>query len=356
MITLTVDLGARAYPILIGPGLLHDRATLSEGVASRQIMIVSNKTIAPLYLESVEAAFADRYVKRVILPDGEHYKTLDSFDLIITALLEHEFDRSCTLIALGGGVVGDVTGFAAASYQRGVDFVQLPTTLLAQVDSSVGGKTAVNHRLGKNMVGAFHQPVKVVADTASLTTLPDRELKAGIAEVIKYGLIRDPEFFAWLEQNLEQLLLLEPDYVDFAVRRSCENKAAIVAQDERESGLRALLNFGHTFGHGIENVHGYGNWLHGEAVACGMSMAADLSRRLGSLDGAAYERVVALLARAGLPTRPPSDVSAAKLEAAMRVDKKNRDGKIRLVLLRSIGDAFITDDYAQPEFHRVLEA
>jgi 3-dehydroquinate synthase len=356
MIELRVDLGSRSYPILIGTKLLENGDVLRDGIHSRQIMVISNETIAPLYLDTFVSAFPDRNVCPLILPDGEQYKTLDSFDRIISALLEQGFDRSCTLIALGGGVIGDLTGFAAASYQRGVDFVQLPTTLLAQVDSSVGGKTAVNHRLGKNMVGAFHQPIRVIADTTALATLPPRELKAGLAEVIKYGLINDPAFFSWLELNLEKLLALDEAGIAYAITRSCENKAILVAADERESGVRALLNFGHTFGHAIENVHGYGNWLHGEAVACGMCMAAELSQRLGFLTDSDFRRVVALIERAGLPTRPPADADPRRLEAVMRVDKKNRAGRIRLVLLRAIGAAYLSDEYAEAEFQRVLAA
>ncbi|TDJ67340.1 MAG: 3-dehydroquinate synthase [Proteobacteria bacterium] len=355
MITLQVDLGDRSYPIFIGTGLLDDTSWLREHVGSRQVMVVSNNTVAPLYLEAVENAFGDRAFSKLILRDGEQYKTLDSFDQIISALLEQGFDRSCTLIALGGGVVGDITGYAAACYQRGVDFVQIPTTLLAQVDSSVGGKTAVNHRLGKNMIGAFHQPTRVITDIATLTTLGTRELRAGIAEIIKYGLISDPTLFAWLEANVENLLDLDPQSLTHAVRRSCENKATIVAQDELESGIRALLNLGHTFGHGIENVLGYGTWLHGEAVACGLCMATELSMRMGLINTADHERVVALMRRVGLPDSPPIDADPKELTSAMRRDKKNRAGTIRLVLIRAIGDAFICDDYPSDEFQRVLE-
>ena len=356
MITLEVDLGSRSYPIHIGSGTLTDAALIRDRVLSRQVMIVSNETVAPLYLGVIEAAFSDRIVGTVILADGEQFKTLDSFDLIISALLEHGFDRSCTLIALGGGVVGDVTGYAAASYQRGVDFVQIPTTLLAQVDSSVGGKTAVNHRLGKNMVGAFHQPRCVIADIATLETLDQRQLRAGIAEVIKYGLISDPELFVWLEANVKKLLELDQDSLTYAVRRSCEDKATIVAKDELESGVRALLNLGHTFGHGIENVLGYGHWLHGEAVACGMCMAAALSMRMGLLSRSDYDRVVSINKLVGLPTLLPRDLDPKTLTAAMQVDKKNRGGRIRLILMRAIGDAFICDDYPDDEFRTVLES
>ncbi len=354
MIELNVDLGARAYPITIGAGLIQDGGLLRRATGSSQVMIVTNETVAPLYLEAVEQAYAERRLATVILPDGEQHKTLASFERIISALLENGFDRGCSLVALGGGVVGDITGFAAASYQRGVACVQIPTTLLAQVDSSVGGKTAVNHPLGKNMIGAFHQPAHVIADTSSLATLDARELKAGIAEVIKYGLLGDAPFFDWLEEHVEAILALEPDAVTYAVRRSCENKAAIVARDETESGVRALLNLGHTFGHGIENVYGYGNWLHGEAVACGMCMAAELSAGMGLLGADETARITALIRRAGLPVSPPPGIDGDALHQAMRVDKKNRDGLIRLVLLRAIGEAFLTDDYPAAEFHRVV--
>jgi 3-dehydroquinate synthase len=356
VIELQVELGARAYPISIGEGLINDEALLRRTTNSSQVMIVTNEIVAPLYLDPVERAFSGRKLAHVILPDGEQHKTLASFEQIISALLEHGFDRGCSLVALGGGVVGDITGFAAASYQRGVACVQIPTTLLAQVDSSVGGKTAVNHPLGKNMIGAFHQPAHVIADTSSLATLDARELKAGVAEVIKYGLLGDAPFFDWLEEHLEDLLALNEDAVTYAVRRSCENKAAIVARDELESGVRALLNLGHTFGHGIENVYGYGNWLHGEAVACGMCMAAELSVGMGLLDVGEYHRITNLVRRAGLPVAPPPDVNGDALHQAMRVDKKNRDGLIRLVLLRSIGEAFLTDDYPAAEFQRVVRS
>lgn len=354
MNTVTVNLRDRSYPIIIGPALLTETALLREAVRSKQVLVVSNQTVAPLYLARVEELFDDRQFAKVILPDGERFKTLDSFNNIISALLKRRFDRSCTLIALGGGVVGDITGYAAACYQRGVNFVQIPTTLLAQVDSSVGGKTAVNHRLGKNMIGAFHQPTHVVADVSTLTSLPLRELRAGIAEIIKYGLINDAGFFIWIEENLEKILHLDQDCLIKAIQQSCENKARIVAADERESGVRALLNLGHTFGHGLENVLGYGTWLHGEAVACGMCMAAEMSTRMGLLDPSDHQRIVSILERAGLPVRPPETIDTNALAAAMRVDKKNRDGRIRLVLMRAIGESFITEDYPEDEFRQVL--
>lgn len=354
MNTVTVNLGDRSYPIVIGPALLSETALLREAVRSRQVLVVSNETVAPLYLARVEEVFDDRQFAKVILPDGERFKTLDSFHNIISTLLEHRFDRSCTLVALGGGVVGDITGYAAACYQRGVNFMQIPTTLLAQVDSSVGGKTAINHRLGKNMIGAFHQPTHVLADVSTLTSLPPRELRAGIAEIIKYGLINDAGFFIWIEENLEKILHLDQDCLIKAIQQSCENKARIVAADERESGVRALLNLGHTFGHGLENVLGYGTWLHGEAVACGMCMAAEMSTRMGLLDPSDHQRIVSIMERAGLPIRPPETIDTNALAAAMRVDKKNRDGRIRLVLMRAIGEAFITEDYPRDEFRQVL--
>ncbi len=356
MITLRVELGERSYPVFIGSELLADGSLIRDRVDSRQVMIVSNETVAPLYLEAVKSAVADKIVATVVLPDGEQYKTLESFDRVISALLAKGFDRGCTLIALGGGVVGDITGFAAACYQRGVEFIQIPTTLLAQVDSSVGGKTAVNHRLGKNMIGSFHQPTCVIADTATLSTLPAREFRAGIAEIIKYGLISDPELFAWLEANIQKLLALDANSLTYAIRRSCEDKAATVAQDELESGIRALLNLGHTFGHAIENVLGYGNWLHGEAVACGLCLAAALSVRMGILEDADYDRVLKVVRRAGLPDSPPAELNPSEFAAAMAVDKKSRAGKIRLVLMRAIGEAFLCDDYPPDAFRRVLES
>ena len=345
MKTLTVDLGDRSYPIQIGQGLLAQQDLLVTHVAGRQVMVVSNTTVAPLYLDRVLASLADLETATVILPDGEQYKTLDTLNTIFTALLEQRFNRGCTLVALGGGVVGDITGFAAASYQRGVAFLQVPTTLLAQVDSSVGGKTGVNHPLGKNMIGAFHQPGCVIIDTDTLDTLDDRQLAAGLAEVIKYGLIYDADFFAWLEQNMTALKARDKTALAMAIERSCAIKAEIVAADERESGMRALLNLGHTFGHAIETGTGYGNWLHGEAVAAGMQMAADLSARHGWLGHTDVQRTEAILEQAGLPTRPPASMSEQQFMDLMAVDKKVVDGGLRLVLLKSIGAAFVTADF-----------
>jgi 3-dehydroquinate synthase len=354
--TLTVDLGDRSYPIVIGADLLGDPDCYRPFVAGSQVMVVTNETVGPLYLDALIGALDGYRVATVVLPDGEQYKTLEYLDRIYTALLEARFDRRCTLIALGGGVVGDMTGFAAASYQRGVNFIQVPTTLLSQVDSSVGGKTGVNHPLGKNMIGAFHQPRCVVADTATLNTLPDRELSAGLAEVIKYGLINDREFFAWLEQHMADLVARDPEALAYAIERSCADKAAIVEADERESGQRALLNLGHTFGHAIETGMGYGAWLHGEAVGAGTCMAARLSHDLGWLDQASLSRIQSLTAAAGLPTAPPHEVSAERFEELMAVDKKVMDGQLRLVLLQGIGEAVITSDFDRARLRQLLDA
>lgn len=342
MHTLEVALGARSYPIHIGQGLLDQADLLRPHIRGRQVLIVSNTTVAPLYLERLRRTLSDCVVAECILPDGEAYKDLAHLDLIFTALLTHRFNRDCTLVALGGGVVGDMTGFAAAAYQRGVDFIQIPTTLLSQVDSSVGGKTGVNHALGKNMIGAFKQPNVVIIDTDVLSTLPDRELRAGIAEVIKYGLIRDLPFLEWLETSMPALLAREPAALAQAIRRSCENKAAVVAADELEQNdVRALLNLGHTFGHAIETGMGYGVWLHGEAVATGMLMAADLSMRLGWISSADVRRTRDLLVRAELPVTPPVMSPDEYLEH-MAVDKKVKDGQLRLVLLQQLGAAVVS--------------
>jgi 3-dehydroquinate synthase len=354
MIQLTVELGTRSYPIYIGHALLADPALIGAVIPSRQVLIVSNETVGPRFAPGLAKALAGRVVKTLLLPDGETYKNLASFDLIMTALLEARFERGCMIVALGGGVVGDLAGFAAACYQRGVDFIQVPTTLLAQVDSSVGGKTAVNHPLGKNMIGAFYQPRAVLADLDTLDSLPLRELRAGLAEVIKYGLIDDPEFFGWLEANIERLLAREASVTAYAIERSCRNKARIVGLDERESGVRALLNLGHTFGHAIEHAMGYGEWLHGEAVAAGMCMAARMSERMGLLSAAKRARAVALIARAGLPIAPLSRLTPAELMAAMSVDKKNKNGKIRLVLMNAVGTAILVDDYPESALHATL--
>ncbi len=343
---LNVSLGERSYPIYIGAGLLADRSLLRRHVRADTVMMVSNETVAPRYAPILKSTLAGLRVDSVTLADGEEYKTLESLNQVYTALLAQRHDRSTTLIALGGGVIGDVAGFAAASYQRGVDFLQVPTTLLAQVDSSVGGKTGVNHALGKNMIGAFHQPRCVVIDTDTLNSLPDRELSSGLAEVIKYGLINDVSFFEWLEENIGFLLEREPKALRFCIRRSCERKAAIVIADEREqTGQRALLNLGHTFGHAIETGLGYGRWLHGEAVACGMVMAATLSHQLGWLPACQLERARNLIARARLPIRPPAQINTERFLKLMASDKKSVGGKLRLVLLRGIGQAVLTADF-----------
>ena len=346
MKTFDVDLGERSYPIFIGDQLLSQPALLAPYITGPQVVVVSNETVAPLYLDTVVAALTGFNIETVILPDGEQYKTLEYLNVIFNQLLEARCARDVTLIALGGGVVGDMTGFAAAAYQRGVNFIQIPTTLLAQVDSSVGGKTGVNHPLGKNMIGAFHQPQAVLADTSVLSTLDDRQLSAGIAEIIKYGLICDAPFFDWLEANMRRLLAREDDALVYAIERSCHNKAAIVAQDEKESGVRALLNLGHTFGHAIEAGMGYGTWLHGEAVAVGICLAADLSRRHGWLDDASVARIVALTQSANLPTQAPAALTFAKFNELMAVDKKVKAGKLRLILLKGVGEAVVSDDFA----------
>lgn len=338
--TVHIDLGDRSYDILIGSGILGSPSSYAAAPRSATALIVSNTTVAPLYAQRLQAALQGRHqqVHTVVLPDGEQHKDWPTLNLIFDALLGHGADRKTVLYALGGGVVGDMTGFAAASYMRGVPFVQVPTTLLAQVDSSVGGKTAINHPLGKNMIGAFYQPHVVVCDLDTLATLPDRELRAGLAEVIKYGPIADADFLAWLETHLDALLAGDRVALLQAVRRSCEIKARVVGADERESGLRAILNFGHTFGHAIEAGLGYGAWLHGEAVACGMVMAADLSARLGLIDTATAQRIAQLIARAGLPVRGPA-LGAERYIELMRLDKKSEAGEIRFVLIEALGRA-----------------
>jgi 3-dehydroquinate synthase len=355
-VRLDVDLGERSYPILIGSGLLADPAPLREWLAGREVFIVTNTTIAPLFLEPVTAAFEGLRVDSLVIDDGERFKTLATLERIIDALLERRHSRRTTLIALGGGVVGDLTGFAAACYQRGVAFIQIPTTLLAQVDSSIGGKTAVNHPRGKNMIGAFHQPRGVLVDTAVLRTLPGRELAAGLAEVIKYGCIRDVGFLEWLEANMPALLAREPQALAHAIRRSCEVKAAVVAADEREGGVRAILNFGHTFGHAIETHTGYSQWLHGEAVAAGMVMAADLSHRLGHIAAGDAARIRALVAAAGLPEVPPPDLGPDAFLELMAVDKKVVDGRLRLVLLEAMGQAVVSAETDLAALRATLEA
>lgn len=355
MQTLTVALGSRSYPIHIGIDLLHQPALIAAHLPQKRVAVITNTTVAPLYLNTLTAGLVAQGVEvlPIILPDGEQYKTWETLNSIFDALLTHRCERKTTLIALGGGVIGDLTGFAAASYLRGVPFIQIPTTLLAQVDSSVGGKTGINHPLGKNMVGAFYQPQLVLADTRTLTTLPARELSAGLAEVIKYGLIYDAVFFDWLETNIDKLRALDEDSIAYAVYRSCEIKAEVVAQDERESGLRALLNLGHTFGHAIESGMGYGVWLHGEAVAAGTVLAADVSRRMGLLSEAEVTRIRALYRRAGLPDTAP-DLRVEKYMDYMGLDKKVEGGRIRFVLMRGIGAALVSADVPDADLTAAL--
>jgi 3-dehydroquinate synthase len=344
--TLNVELGDRSYPITIGERLLARRELVEGATPARDVLVVSNTTVMPLYGETLKAALGDRRIVEVVLPDGEVHKTLSTVSRILDVLVANRFGRDACLFALGGGVVGDIAGFAAATYQRGIDFVQVPTTLLAQVDSSVGGKTGVNHPGGKNLIGAFHQPRAVIADTATLRTLPSRELRAGLAEVIKCGLIGDAPFFEWLEGTIDRLVACEPEALAQAIRRCCELKAAIVGRDERETGERALLNLGHTFGHAIEAATGYSTWLHGEAVGAGLAMAATMSQHAGFMDEREVARVEALLRRAGLPV-VAADVRRDDAIAAMRIDKKAKAGRVRFVLMRGIGRAFLTADYPE---------
>jgi len=356
MISLELDLGERSYPIFIGTGLLGRAELLHPYIKGQRVLIVTNEIVAPLYLELLKKGLSDVQCDVIVLPDGEHTKTLQTLSLIYDQLMEQRHERSTTLIALGGGVVGDITGFAAATYLRGVNFIQIPTTLLSQVDSSVGGKTGVNHPLGKNMIGAFYQPQCVLADTDVLTSLPKRELQAGLAEVIKYGLIDNLQFFEWLEEHIETLLEGDKDLLAEAVRVSCTDKARIVAADEKEGGVRALLNLGHTFGHAIENGMGYGVWLHGEAVATGMVMAADLSARLQYISWEEAARAKALIARAGLPVVPPENLSVEDFLKLMSFDKKVQGGKVRFVLMREFGHTVIGSDFDTRLLEQTLEA
>lgn len=356
MKTLNVALAERSYPIYIGEDLLSQPELLHKYIKRKEVLIVTNETIAPLYLEKVQNLLADFHCEAVVLPDGEKFKNLEVLNQVFDKLLESHFSRQVTLIALGGGVIGDMTGFAAACYQRGVPFIQVPTTLLSQVDSSVGGKTAVNHALGKNMIGAFYQPQCVIADTNTLNTLEDRQLASGIAEVIKYGLINDVSFFEWLETNIERLKKREPEALAYAIERSCQDKAEIVAKDETEQGVRALLNLGHTFGHAIETGVGYGNWLHGEAIATGMMMSADLSERLGWISAEDVTRIRDLFIKADLPVTAPAEMSAEQFMDLMAVDKKVQDGVIRLILLKGIGKAVISDDYDPKQLQETLSS
>ena len=355
--TVEIDLGERRYPIHVGAGIIGERALLAPHVRDRHAFVVTDETVAPLYLDRLRSALADTTgVDTHVIADGERHKTLDTFAEIQNALVERRVARDGVLIALGGGVVGDIAGFAAACYQRGIDFVQVPTTLLAQVDSSVGGKTGVNLPGGKNLVGAFHQPRCVISDTETLATLDPREVRAGFAEIVKYGLIDDPEFFDWLDANAAALLDLDAHALGTAVVRACERKAAIVMADERESGVRALLNLGHTFAHAIETGTGYGAWLHGEAVAVGIVLAARMSHRMGWLTGQDCERIERLFARAGLPIRAPAELSPQQMLEVMSVDKKVRRGRLRLILLRGIGEAVLTSEFDPEVLRETLEA
>lgn len=354
--TLSVELGGqRSYPIFIGQDMLANPDYLLPYISGKQVCIVSNETIAPLYLASLTALLSEYQVDVVILPDGEAFKSLDTMNSIYDCLLKNNHNRTTTLIALGGGVVGDMTGYAAATYQRGVNFIQIPTTLLSQVDSSVGGKTGVNHALGKNMIGAFHQPQCVIIDTHVLKTLPQRELSAGMAEVIKYGLIDDEEFYQWIESNIHSLMSQDEALLVEAISRSCQNKADIVAKDERESGVRALLNLGHTFGHAVETAQGYGVWLHGEAVAVGMLTALELSSILGDLNSIEVDRLRALLVNANLPTVLPKDMTGEKFLQLMALDKKVIDGRLRLILLESLGRAVVSEKASREQVLQAIE-
>jgi 3-dehydroquinate synthase len=352
---IDVKLGSRSYPIYIGSGALRLRDAFDQVIPARDVLIVTNTTVGPLYAAGVTEALSPRRCLEVVLPDGEVHKTLGNVSRILDVLIANRFARDSCVVALGGGVVGDMSGFAAACYQRGIAFVQMPTTLLAQVDSSVGGKTGVNHPGGKNLIGAFHQPAAVFADTDALRTLPDRELRAGLAEVIKYGLIVDREFFDWLEGNAAPLLARDTAALTHAIKRSCEIKAEIVARDEREQGDRALLNLGHTFGHAIESATNYSTWLHGEAVGAGMLLAADMSQRLGWVSGADVERVERVLKRFELPT-DVSGLAAGTLAEKMKIDKKVAAGRIRLVLLKDIGRSVVTGEYDDAALRATLQA
>jgi 3-dehydroquinate synthase len=355
MQTLTVSLGERSYPILIGSGLLRSRELLAAHMSGRDAVLISNTVVAPLYAETLKHSLQGQRVVEVILPDGEQYKTLATASRVFDVMIANRIGRDGVVLALGGGVVGDLAGFVAACYQRGIDLIQIPTTLLAYVDSSVGGKTAVDHPGGKNMIGAFHQPRAVIADTAPLQTLPDRELRAGLAEVVKYGLICDPVFFDWIEANIDALLARSSDALGYAIYRSCQIKAQFVARDEREQGERALLNLGHTFGHAIESATGYTDWQHGEAVGTGMLMAAEMSQRLGNIDSSVVARLRALLQRAGLPVDAPR-IGAARAFDYMRMDKKVHAGRVRLVLLAGLGRAIVTSDYPDAALRDTLAA
>lgn len=356
-----VDLGNRSYPIYIGSGLLDQPDLLQRHIHGKRVLVVTNTTIAPIYLDKVVSAITHENpnvsVESVILPDGEKYKNMDVLMKVFDKAIESRLDRRCTFIALGGGVIGDMCGYAAASFLRGVNFIQIPTTVMAQVDSSVGGKTGINHSLGKNLIGAFYQPQCVLIDTNTLNTLPERELASGFAEVIKYGLIRDAEFFEWQEKNMKALMTRDPDALAYAIKRSCENKAEVVSLDEKESGLRATLNLGHTFGHAIETGFGYGVWLHGEAVAAGMVMAIDMSYRLGWIDESIVKRAENILKQAKLPTSPPETMTVEMFKSVMAVDKKVADGLLRLILLKGpLGNCVFTGEYDRKALDETLQA
>jgi 3-dehydroquinate synthase len=351
--TLQVDVGHSRYPILIGPGLLADAGLLDAHIPGRDLLIVTNTAVARLYLATLREGLKGRRIAECILPDGEQHKTLQTAALVIEALVANKMNRDATVLALGGGVVGDIAGFAAACYQRGVRYVQVPTTLLAQVDSSVGGKTGVNHPAGKNLIGAFHQPLCVIADTDTLTTLADRELRAGLAEVIKYGCVWDPQLFDWLDDNMAKLLARDLGELTHAIGRSCEIKATVVAKDEREQNLRAILNFGHTFGHAIEAGTSFETYLHGEAIGLGMLIAADLSRRIGLIEGSVKDRIRDILGNAGLPVEAPR-LGATRALELMQMDKKVLAGTVRLVLLEKLGKAVVTGDYPQAALDATL--
>ena len=355
MKTINIQLDERSYPIYIGQDLISDYELISQHLPHKKIAVITNDLIADIYLKPLlDSLSPHKDVISIILPDGEKYKNTNSLNTIYSELLKSKADRNITLIALGGGVIGDITGFAAATYMRGVNFVQIPTTLLSQVDSSVGGKTGINHALGKNMIGSFYQPKCVITDVNVLNTLPSRELSAGLAEVIKYGLIRDVKFFEWLEDNIQLLVEMNQDYLIEAILRSCQNKADVVEADEFESGIRAILNLGHTFGHAIEVAQGYGNWLHGEAVGAGMVMAAELSQSMGWLSEKDVERIIILIKNAGLPTVPPR-ISVEKYLELMMLDKKTKDGQINLVLQKSMGEAVLTNAYDSSKLRQILE-
>jgi len=354
MKTININLKNRGYPIYVGEGLLENYGLLKKHISNKKVVIITNYKVAPLYLQKITNILSnEKGIIPIIIPDGEPFKNLETLNLIYDSLLTNKANRQVTLIALGGGVIGDITGFAAATFMRGVDFIQIPTTLLSQVDSSVGGKTGVNHPLGKNMIGAFYQPKCVIADISLLKTLPDNELSAGLAEVIKYGLIRDSSFFEWLEHNIEGIMKRDPQLLTQSVIRSCQNKADIVEADEFESGIRAILNLGHTFGHAIETATGYGKWLHGEAIAVGMVMAAYLSEQMGWLSREENQRIKSLIIHANLPINPP-EISKQKFLDLMQLDKKTKEDQINLVLQQGIGKAILTADYNIEKFHNTL--